>query len=119
MLMFTSLRDANIARQREWFGHAERSENEDMLFRAVELGGEVGEALNMVKKIVRERIGAAGSRIDVEDLADELADIVICVDLLAIAAGIDNLDQIIGPKFNATSEKYGLSTRLVTLTCQL
>ncbi|OLP56789.1 hypothetical protein BJF92_12005 [Rhizobium rhizosphaerae] len=82
-----------------------------MSFRAIELAGEAGEALNVVKKLERERQGWAGSRATLEQLAEELADVVICADLLALAAGID-LAVAVPRKFNATSEKVGLATRI-------
>lgn len=107
MSTFTSLREANIARQAEW----DSGQQIGLTFRATELGGEVGEALNVIKKLERERLGIRGSRATREDLASELADVVICVDLIAMGEGID-LDAAIAGKFNATSEKVGLKTRL-------
>lgn len=105
--VFASLRDANAARQKLWAN----GEDVSMLFRATELGGECGEVLNVCKKIERERCGWRGSRATVQDLADELADVVICADLLAMTMGID-LDAAVTAKFNATSEKVGLPIRL-------
>lgn len=103
-----TLRVANVARDQEWNTGSERV---SMTFRATELAGEVGEACNVIKKLERERIGLVGSRDTKEHLAEELADIVICTDLVAMDAGIE-LDAAIAAKFNATSEKNGLSTRL-------
>jgi NTP pyrophosphatase (non-canonical NTP hydrolase) len=104
---YSTLRLANVARQAEWdaFGQLTLS------YRGNELAGEVGEACNIIKKIERERMGIAGSRATVEQLAEELADVVICTDLIAMAAGID-LDAAVTAKFNASSEKVGLQTRL-------
>jgi len=104
-----NLRAANVARDQEWNTGSERV---SMTFRATELAGEVGEACNVIKKLERERIGLVGSRDTKEHLAEELADIVICTDLVAMDAGID-LDTAIAAKFNATSEKNGLATRLL------
>ena len=104
----TNLRAANVARDQEWNTGSERV---SMTFRATELAGEVGDACNVIKKLERERIGLAGSRDTRAHLAEELADIVICTDLVAMDAGID-LDAAIVVKFNATSAKNGLSTRL-------
>ncbi|KAB2738573.1 hypothetical protein F9K90_07795 [Brucella anthropi] len=103
-----ALRAANVARDQEWNTGSERV---SMTFRATELAGEVGEACNVIKKLERERIGLVGSRDTKEHLAEELADIVICTDLVAMDAGID-LDAAIAAKFNATSEKNGLATSL-------
>jgi len=81
------------------------------LFHATELGGEVGEVLNVVKKLHREAQGWRGSRATVADLAEEIGDVVVCLDKLAAYYGID-LAQATAAKFNATSEKVGLPHRL-------
>lgn len=104
----TSLRQASAERQREWdpdgFTHT-------LLYRSNELAGEVGEACNVVKKLAREQLGVIGSRDTAEHLAEELADVIICADLVAQVAGV-NLAAAVARKFNATSEKLGLKTRL-------
>ena len=104
----TTLRAANIARQKEWDAGNQIS----LSYRGNELAGEVGEACNVIKKLERERLGIAGSRDTKAHLAEELADVIICVDLIAAAEGID-MDAAVCAKFNATSEKVGLRTRLV------
>lgn len=105
---YCSLRNANLARQAEW----DTGNQIDAAYRGNELAGEVGEACNVIKKLERERMGIRGSRDTVDHLAEELADVVICVDLIAMQYGID-LDGSVARKFNATSEKVGLKTRLV------
>lgn len=110
----TSLRSANIARQAEWDPGSQIS----LTYRGVELAGEVGEACNIIKKLERERLGIRGSRAKVDQLAEELADVVICTDLIALAEGID-LDAAVTAKFNATSEKVGLETRLAPTGVQV
>ena len=109
---FTDLRAANIARQKEWDSDSQISGPLGKLWRANELSGECGEASNVVKKLVREELAIRGSRATVEQLAEELADVIICADLLAAEYGID-LQAATLAKFNATSEKVGLRTRLV------
>lgn len=104
---YTSLRKANIARAEEWNQGREIS----LEFRGLELGGECGEALNIIKKLVRERMGLVGSRATTEQLAEELADIVICVDLICMDEDIDLLEAVV-KKFNKTSLERGLRTRL-------
>ena len=79
MTSFDNLRAANTVRQLEW----DPSSQITGLYRAVELAGEVGELANVVKKLERERLGLPGSRESVEHLAEELADVFICIDLLA------------------------------------
>lgn len=101
------LRRANEARQAEWCP----DQVPDLSFRGNELAGETGEACNVVKKLERERLGWRGSRATLEQLAEELADVVICADLTAMTAGVD-LHAAVAAKFNATSEKVGLKTRL-------
>jgi NTP pyrophosphatase (non-canonical NTP hydrolase) len=104
---FSELRDANVRRQKEW----DPSDKITLTYRANEMAGEVGEACNVAKKIERERLGIQGSRDTVAHLAEELADVIICVDLIAGGEGID-LWKAVRDKFNATSEKVGLQTRL-------
>lgn len=105
---FRRLREANVHRQGLW----DAGNQIDLAYRGNELAGEVGEACNVIKKLVRERLGIRGSRATLQQLAEELADVVICTDLIAMAEGID-LDEAIAAKFNATSEKVGLPTRLL------
>lgn len=75
-----NLRDANVARQLEW----DTGNQVDFSWRCNELAGEAGEVCNVLKKIHRERLGIAGSRAIKDDLADELADVMICVDLIGM-----------------------------------
>jgi NTP pyrophosphatase (non-canonical NTP hydrolase) len=110
-LDLSDLRRANITRQAEW----DPTNAITLAYRGNELAGEVGEACNIVKKLERERLGLRGSRVTVDQLAQELADVVICVDLLAMDAGVD-LARAITEKFDATSEKHGLATRLAEIT---
>ncbi len=107
MTTHPTLRSANIARQGEW----DQDNQISAAYRGNELAGEVGEACNVIKKLERERLGILGSRATVGELADELADVLICADLIAMHYGID-LEAAVARKFNATSEKVGLRTRL-------
>ncbi len=102
------LRHANIKRDIEWVTSDVKL---PITFRATELSGEVGEACNIIKKIERERLGLVGTRASMEELADELADVIICTDLIAMDLGID-LGEAVRRKFNKTSEKYNLKTRV-------
>lgn len=106
-ITFSTLRTANHKRQIEW-----DTENQITLaYRGNELAGETGEACNIIKKLERERMGIRGSRSTKKALAEELADVIICADLIAMQEGIDLADAIKN-KFNATSTKYGLNTTL-------
>lgn len=111
--IYSSLRAANVARQQEWSG----AHLLDASFRGNELAGEVGEACNVIKKLERERLGINGSRATIDQLAQELADVIICADLIAIMYGID-LDQAVPAKFNDTSLRNDLST-VMAKSCTL
>ncbi|WP_127524642.1 hypothetical protein [Mesorhizobium sp. Z1-4] len=104
-----TLRSANEHRQSEW----DTDNAISLSYRGNELAGEVGEACNIIKKLDRERLGIRGSRASKAQLAEELADVVICADLIAMHEDIDLLGEAVPAKFNATSEKVGLATRLV------
>jgi NTP pyrophosphatase (non-canonical NTP hydrolase) len=104
---FTVLRDANVRRQQEW----DRQGKIDIAYRGNELAGECGEACNIIKKIERERRGIRGSRATLRQLADELADVIICVDLIALYEGIDIWESV-KRKFNETSRNNNLDTTL-------
>jgi NTP pyrophosphatase (non-canonical NTP hydrolase) len=110
MTVHADLRAANLARQAEWDTDGQIT----LSYRGNELAGEVGEACNIIKKLERERMGIAGSRSTLADLAEELADVIICADLIAMQLGID-LNRAVAEKFNKTSEKVGLTTRLAAL----
>jgi len=107
----SSLRSANEHRQRLW----DAGNVISLSYRGNELAGETGEACNIIKKLDRERLGLRGSRATKEQLAEELADVVICADLIALSEGID-LDAAVAAKFNATSEKLGWPVRLAAPT---
>ncbi len=105
-MTFAELRDANQRRHIEWTDNGEVS----LGFRGLELGGEAGEVLNEIKKLERGRMGMAGGKDDLQVLTEELADVIISVDLIAMDLGID-LEDAVRKKFDRTSEKYGLQTR--------
>lgn len=107
LVYYTSLREANLARQAKW----DKGNKLTLSCRGNELAGEVGEACNIMKKLERERLGIRGSRATREQLAEELADVMICVDLIAMSEGID-MEDAVRAKFNKTSEAVGLATRL-------
>lgn len=103
-LSFATLREANARRNAIWDTTAEGL---SLAFRGNELAGEVGEACNVIKKLERERLGIRGSRDTVEHLTEELADVIICVELIAMAMNID-LAHAVSAKFNETSHKQKL-----------
>lgn len=70
--------------------------------------GELGEYANLRKKQERGDIDALQAY---PLLADELADVVIYLDILAFQLGIDLSDAIIS-KWNRTSERVGSNLRI-------
>jgi NTP pyrophosphatase (non-canonical NTP hydrolase) len=104
-LTFNVLRSANRQRQTEWPGN----EQADMPFRAIELAGEAGEVSEAIKKFLRAERGIKGSTATLEDVASEMGDLIVSLDLLANSLGI-NLGEAVRNKFNATSEKYEMRT---------
>lgn len=107
MSTFDLLGKANAIRQKEW----DKERRIDLSYRGNELAGETGEACNKIKKLERERLGIPGSRTTKEELAEELADVVMCVSLIANHIGFD-LWVAVANKFNKTSENYGLKTKI-------
>jgi NTP pyrophosphatase (non-canonical NTP hydrolase) len=80
--------------------------------------GEAGEAANVVKKLRRHECALAGSGLPLqpperllEALGEELADVVIYLDLLAQFYDID-LPAAIVRKFNIVSERQAFPERL-------
>lgn len=112
---FRDLREANLKRCEDSFHALEAWSLTDW---ATAMGGECGEALNVVKKLRRLEIGSGFVREFEEsapslhrDLADEIADVVIYADLLAARAGID-LSEAIRRKFNEVSQRVGSQVHL-------
>lgn len=101
------LRRKNNERNEEWTKGADTT----LVFRALELGGEVGELLNAIKKIERAAAGWVGSTVTYDDVLDEIADVQICLDRVAEYFSA-NLETITRAKFNKTSEKYGLKVKM-------
>lgn len=110
-LEFKQLRDVNLARCRRWHNEGSWSLSDW----AVATAGELGEALNVIKKLNRFRDGISGNSEERQklerQLAEELADTAIYLDLLAARAGID-LDKAIVEKFNKKSVEVGFPERL-------
>lgn len=76
------------------------------------LAGEVGEALNIVKKMERgDFTMAEWNNRHKHELANELADVMIYLDLLALHAGI-SLPEAIVHKFNLVSNRINSTIHL-------
>jgi NTP pyrophosphatase (non-canonical NTP hydrolase) len=94
-LNFHDLRIANVKRTAQAFHPVEHWSPTDW---ATAMAGECGEACNKIKKLRRGEIIAP------EEIAHELADMIIYADLLAARLGI-NLEQAIIQKFNMVSDR--------------
>jgi NTP pyrophosphatase (non-canonical NTP hydrolase) len=118
-LTFNALTAANASRGQRW--HKTGISEWTVSDWAVAMAGEAGEACNAVKKLRRvedelPNISEPGRQLSTREaaiakVAEELADTVIYIDLLAQRLNI-NLPAAIIEKFNATSEKYGFPERL-------
>lgn len=106
-LTFHALRRGNDLRQEEWPGN----EHADLAFRTIEVAGEVGELAEAVKKYLRSVRGIKGRTATLNDVADEMADAIISIDLLASNLSID-LGAAVVEKFNRTSKSHRMQTHL-------
>lgn len=70
------------------------------------IGGECGELLNVLKKYERQLPSDPSKDELKKEISDEMADVIIYIDLLAAQLGID-LERAIQRKFNKISEKHG------------
>lgn len=115
MLTFEKLRKTNTKRCVEGWRHDLNS------WSVAEWGnaaaGEVGEACNIAKKLLRFRQNLPGNRASTtedslrEELAHEIADFVIYADLWAASEGID-LEAAICETFNDKSDELGFPHKL-------
>lgn len=101
-LSFKTLRDANVARCEDVFHKLESWSPQDWMCAAA---GELGEAANLIKKMRR------GEIVPESDVANEIADTVIYLDLLAARLGVD-LGAAVARKFNIVSERRGSQIKL-------
>ena len=109
-LTFNTLRQANVKRLPEFknkHGEPAHSQPDGGDWSDAEwlqaVVGELGEYANLRKKVQRGDIGGPEAT---QALADELADVVIYLDILAFRLGID-LGEAIMDKWNRTSERVG------------
>lgn len=116
-LTFDAVRAANVSRGKAWHGDTRPWGLVDW---GNALAGEVGEACNLIKKLQRiadgisnpnEVINELSPDAMLEELADELADVALQLDLLAACARVD-LGAAVRRKFNRKSEKLGFPERL-------
>lgn len=102
---FLTLREANITRQKEW----DPGNIVDRFWRMNELAGETGEVCNVLKKLHRERMDVAGSRATKDDLAEELADVIICLDLLLMTEKLGPANAKVIPSVGDSLTEKGVN----------
>lgn len=115
MNFLEELRSANTQRNLQWAGPNAIPQDE-LEFRCIEFAGEAGELTNAVKKVLRHRINIRGNTEDIEaikqNIREEIGDILITLDRLAEALGVDDVEECTRDKFNKTSKKVGIEVYL-------
>jgi len=114
-LTFTEFREANVKRCIKWHPQGIASWSPSDWLTAVT--GELGELASLLKMRNRERDGLVGNKFSPtqKQIADELADVVTYLDLLAEVLGVD-LGEAIIAKFNEVSERVGFPDRIARRT---
>lgn len=120
-MTFDELKLANRERVDEWFKGDDNTPDGLAFWTpsdwAVAMAGEAGEVCDAIKKLNRVEGGvvhATGPRTREEAVAavaEEIADTVIYLDLLAQRLGID-MERAVKDKFNRISEREGFPQRL-------
>ena len=114
-LTFAEFRHANVTRCVKWHPAGIASWSPSDWLTAVT--GELGELASLLKMRNRERDNLRGNKFSPTDkqIADELADVLTYLDLLAAVLGID-LAKAAAEKFNEVSERVGFTDRIRALT---
>lgn len=110
-LTFDEFRAANLARCIKWHPQGLESWSPSDWLTAVT--GELGELASLLKMRNRERDGLPGNKFSPTDkqVADELADVLTYLDLLAASLNV-NLGLAAVVKFNEVSERVGFPDRI-------
>lgn len=110
-LTFEQFRAANVSRCIRW--HPEGIESWSPSDWLTAVTGELGELASLLKMRNRERDGLPGNKFSPTDkqIADELADVVTYLDLLAAVLDVD-LGRAVAEKFNEVSIRVGFPERL-------
>lgn len=121
LLTFDALTSANLRRLplfRNRLGEIAHSKPDGSDWNLAEwtnaVAGEVGEACNLAKKIMRGDFGAPDTETYKQacrDLAKEFADVVIYADIGCLRAGW-SLGHIVVEKFNEVSDRVGCDIKL-------
>lgn len=110
-LTFAQFRSANVARCLKWHPDGIASWSPSDWLTAVT--GELGELASLLKMRNRERDGLPGNKFSPtrKQIADEIADVLTYLDLLAASFGID-LGAAAVEKFNEVSLRVGFPDRI-------
>ncbi len=110
-LTFDAFRRANVTRCVKW--HPEGIDSWSPSDWLTAVTGELGELASLLKMRNRERDGLAGNKFSPTDrqIADEIADVLTYLDLLAEVLGVD-LGLAAARKFNEVSERVGFPDRI-------
>lgn len=109
-LTFADIRSVNVRRAEESFNH--RLTDWTIAEWTNAMAGEVGEACNLAKKMIRGDYPDMYALADAQrELGKELADVVLYADLAAAFCGID-LGAAVRAKFNEVSRRRGSDIRL-------
>lgn len=110
-LTFAAFRAANITRCVKWHPAGIESWSSSDWLTAVT--GELGELASLLKMRNRERDGLPGNKFSPTDkqIADEIADVLTYLDLLAAVLGVD-LGRAVAEKFNEVSARIGFPDRI-------
>lgn len=121
-LTFQEVREANVARAKRWHPGFPSDDDWSLGDWSNAMCGEAGESANIVKKLRRFETGKVGGPVVLEkdstseaslnqQLAHELADVFLYLQLLAEKRNID-LPRAIMEKFNLTSDNYGFPEKI-------
>lgn len=110
-LTFDAFRAANVARSIKW--HRQGIDSWSASDWITAIVGELGEAASLIKMRNRERDGLPGNKFSPtqRQIADELADVLTYLDLLAAMLEID-LGRAAADKFNEVSARVGFPDRI-------
>lgn len=116
-LTFAQLSEANATRCNRWHPGFPKDQAWSGADWSNAMCGEAGELANVVKKVRRHETGTAPGPDDpsldklMEMMAEEMADVVCYLDLLATFYGVDLAEAVVR-KFNRVSERQGFPDRL-------
>lgn len=115
-LDLAKLEATNVERARVWHPGFPKDNDWLLVDWSNAMGGECGEAQNVVKKLRRKEFQLSGAvdpsvNILLDKLGEEIADTILYAILLAAKAGID-LEQAIVLKFNQISVREGFPHRM-------